>query len=57
LDDRGDGFVLSGLHARENTRVYAKPLHDWTSEHTLTDEEKQAIEHAQRQQTIAQTRT
>jgi len=54
VDDRGDGFVLSSLHARENTRVYAKPLHEWTSEHMLTDEEKQAIEHARRQQTIAQ---
>jgi len=54
VDDRGDGFVLSSLHARENTRVYAKPLHEWTSDHMLTDEEKQAIEHAQRQQAIAQ---
>jgi hypothetical protein len=52
-DDRGDGFVLSSLHARENTRVYAKSLHEWASEHMLTDEEKQAIERAQRQQTIA----
>jgi hypothetical protein len=52
-DDRGDGFVLSSLHARENTRVYAKPLHEWSSEHMLTDEEKQAIERAQRQQAMA----
>jgi len=56
-DDKGDGFVLSSLHARENTRVYVKPLHKWTSEHMLTDEEKQAIERAQRQQTIAHTET
>lgn len=55
VDDRGDGFVLSSLHARENTRVYAKPLHQWASEHMLTDEEKQAIERAQRQQALAQT--
>jgi hypothetical protein len=55
LDDKGDGFVLSSLHARENTRVYAKPLHEWTSEHMLTDEEKQAIERAQRRQSIAPT--
>ena len=52
-DDKGDGFVLSSLHARENTRVYAKPLHEWASEHMLTDEEKQAIERAQRQQALA----
>jgi hypothetical protein len=47
VDDNGDGFVLSSLHARENTRVYSKPLHAWTSEHMLTDEEKEAIERAQ----------
>jgi hypothetical protein len=52
-DDKGDGFVLSSLHARENTRVYAKSLHEWTSEHLLTDEEKQAIERAQRQRAMA----
>lgn len=54
-DDRGDGFVLSSLHARENTRVYAKPLHEWASEHMLTDEEKQAIERAQLRRHQAQT--
>jgi hypothetical protein len=56
VDDKGDGFVLSSLHARDNTRVYAKPLHEWASEHMLTDEERQAIERAQRQQALAQTR-
>lgn len=50
IDGNGDGVVLSSLHTRENTRVYAKPLHHWTSEHTLTDEEQQAISRAQQQQ-------
>ena len=45
-DGNGDGVVISSLHTRENTRVYAKPLHQWTSEHTLTDEEQQAIARA-----------
>lgn len=49
VDGNGDGVVISSLHARENTRVYAKPLHQWTSEHTLTDEEQQAIVRAQQQ--------
>ena len=49
-DGNGDGFVLSSLHARENTRVYAKPLHTWESTYTLTDEEEQAIARAQQQQ-------
>jgi hypothetical protein len=52
VDARGDGFVLSSLHARENTRVYAKPLSQWESEYTLTDEEKEAISRAHRQQTL-----
>jgi hypothetical protein len=50
VDGRGDGVVISSLHARENTRVYAKPLHKWESPHTLTDEEKQAIARAYQQQ-------
>jgi hypothetical protein len=50
VDGHGDGIVVSSLHARENTRVYAKPLHRWESAHTLTDEEKQAIARAYQQQ-------
>jgi hypothetical protein len=46
-DGTGNGVVISSLHARENTRIYAKPLHQWTSEHTLTEEEQQAIVRAQ----------
>ena len=49
VDGKGDGVVISSLHARENTRIYAKPLHQWTSEHTLTDEEQEAITRAQQQ--------
>jgi len=45
-DDRGDGVILSSLHARDVTRVYAKPLLNWESIHSLTDEEKQAIDMA-----------
>ncbi len=52
VDARGNGFALSSLHARENTRVYAKPLNQWESEYTLTDEEKEAISRARRQQTL-----
>lgn len=48
-DDQGDGVVLSSLHARDTTRVYAKPLLQWGSSYSLTDEERQAIELARRQ--------
>jgi hypothetical protein len=43
VDGHGNGVVLSSLHARDVTRVYAKPLSKWESTYSLTDEEKQAI--------------
>jgi hypothetical protein len=43
-DDLGDGLVLSSLHARDVTRVYAKPLVGWDSTYSMTDEERQAID-------------
>lgn len=43
LDDARDGVVISSLHGRSNTRVFAKPIRDGGSEHTLSDEESQAI--------------
>jgi len=42
-DDHGQGVVISSLHTRDVTRVYAKPLIAWDSTYALTDEEKQAI--------------
>jgi hypothetical protein len=42
-DSQGNGIVLSSLHSRSATRFYAKPLQNWESGHSLTDEEKQAI--------------
>ncbi|HEY7463758.1 MAG TPA: DUF4446 family protein [Candidatus Limnocylindria bacterium] len=43
LDDRRDGVVISSLHGRSNTRVFAKPVENGASRHTLSDEEAQAI--------------
>jgi hypothetical protein len=50
-DGHGDGVVLSSLHAREATRVYAKPLRSWESGYSLSDEEKQAIDLAKQSRT------
>ena len=50
IDGHGNGIVLSSLHTRDNTRVYAKELIKWESLHSLTDEEKQAIARAYQQQ-------
>jgi hypothetical protein len=46
VDGYGNGVVISSLHMRDVTRVYAKPLRKWESGHHLTDEEKQAIANA-----------
>ncbi len=46
VDGYGNGVVVSSLHMRDVTRVYAKPLKKWEAEHHLTDEEKQAIVNA-----------
>lgn len=43
LDDRRDGIVLSSLHGRTNTRVFAKPVESGQSKHALSDEESEAI--------------
>ncbi len=43
LDDQRDGIVLSSLHGRTNTRIFAKPVADGGSPHNLSDEESQAI--------------
>lgn len=49
-DDYGNGVVLSSLHARNGTRVYAKPMETWTSDYSLTEEEKEAIKLARQVQ-------
>jgi hypothetical protein len=48
-DTLGDGVVLSGIFAREGTRVYAKPLSGWSSNYSLSFEEEEAIKKARNQ--------
>ena len=43
LDGRGDGFVVSSLHARAGTRVYAKAIAKGSSEAALSAEEAEAV--------------
>lgn len=45
-DEAGNGVVLSSLHSRDVTRVYAKPLAAWETIYQLTEEEQQAIRRA-----------
>ena len=46
-DATGNGFVMSCLHRRNESKVYAKPLAGWQSKYSLSDEERQAITIAQ----------
>lgn len=45
-DAEGRGAIVNSLHAREGTRIYAKPLAGWSSSYALTEEEEQAIARA-----------
>jgi len=43
VDDRGDGVVLSSIHARGESRTYAKGITGGGADTTLTPEEQQAL--------------
>lgn len=43
VDDRGDGLVISSIHARGESRTYAKGVVGGTSDATLSPEEQQAL--------------
>lgn len=46
LNEHGDGVVLSAINGRSETRSYAKGITAGRSEHSLSDEEAEAIEAA-----------
>ncbi|OLT21518.1 hypothetical protein BJF81_03180 [Ornithinimicrobium sp. CNJ-824] len=46
LDDAGDGMVVSSIHARGESRTYAKGIVDGASDVVLTPEERQALDAA-----------
>lgn len=44
LDSKNSGTIISSLHTREGSRVYAKPIQNGESKlYPLTEEEKQSI--------------
>lgn len=43
VDDHKNGFVLTGIHTREDHYMYAKPLEAGHSKYVLTPEEQEAI--------------
>lgn len=47
LDDLGDGIMISSLHSRENTRLYAKKVNGGkVTSQTLSSEEQEVIKQA-----------
>jgi hypothetical protein len=46
LDAEGNGVVLSSLHSRADTRIFAKQVQAGRSRHQLSDEEQDAIRKA-----------
>jgi len=46
LDAEGNGVVLSSLHSRTDTRIFAKQVQGGRSRHQLSDEEQDAIRRA-----------
>jgi hypothetical protein len=47
LDEGGSGVIVSSLHGRAETRIFAKQVTNGRSKHALSDEEQQAIRAAQ----------
>ncbi len=43
VDERGHGVIMTGLHGRDDVRVYAKPLENWKSPHSLSAEEQEVL--------------
>src|SRR5690606_20461367 len=46
LDSFDNGVVISSLHSREGTRVYAKPIEKGQTKYHLSDEEKAVLDKA-----------
>ncbi|WP_240941838.1 DUF4446 family protein [Paenibacillus sp. HB172176] len=46
VSEEKDGVVFSGLHSRDSTYVYAKPVEQGASSYPLTPEERSAIDKA-----------
>lgn len=48
LNEEGDGIVISSLYSRDRVSVFAKPVKNMNPEFGLSDEEKEALEKAEK---------
>ncbi|BCJ87485.1 DUF4446 family protein [Effusibacillus dendaii] len=46
LNREKNGFVLTSLFGREDSRIFAKPIENGDSSYKMTDEEKEAVQRA-----------
>lgn len=46
LDAKNNGFIMTSLYTRGDTRVYAKPIKGGVSEYTLSGEENEVLKKA-----------
>lgn len=45
-DEEGDGVIITSMHTRERTNIFAKPLKKWESEYNLSEEESKVLSQA-----------
>jgi hypothetical protein len=56
LDSQGYGVVVTALHSRTDSRLYAKPIERGNSSYSLTPEEREAMQRAmQRESALSAT--
>jgi hypothetical protein len=53
LDVRGDGFVMTSIHHRDQARLYIRRINRGEPEHRLAPEEEEALAHALRAGAVA----
>lgn len=53
LDARGNGAIFNGLYHRNDCKVFAKPVYEWKSTYSMSDEEIEAIRKARESGPVA----
>ena len=48
LNEHGDGVIISSLYARDHVSVFSKPIKKHSSEHELTEEERESLDIAKK---------
>jgi hypothetical protein len=49
LNENDNGFIISSLHSRENTRIYAKEVNNGLSDRKLSEEEQKVLDQLMKQ--------